>query len=361
MANYPTSVSTDANLYVAVNNKSTTLNGAINAAVTTITVASTTEFPATGYITIESEAISYTSTNATQFLGCTRGADGTTAATHADLTFVFHNVVAAHHNVLKDEVIAIETALGTNLSAVVQTTGTQSIAGSKTFTDPITQNDTSNQIVLGVTNTTTLNATAPAASRTVTIPDPGANASFVMTEGTQTINGSKTLGAALAMGTNKITGLGNGTAAQDAVAFTQLKIIQIVTATSTTAFSTTSNSFQTTNLSASITPTSSSNKILIYAFSGLRADGTADVTATLARGGTNILASSGQCYLRGQTGTTSGANAANAPATLGYLDSPATTSSTTYAVQIKNSNNTTSVSWGDASTTQFIALVEVVA
>lgn len=74
----------------------------------------------------------------------------------------------------------------------VLTAGTQTIAGAKTFSDPITQNDTTNQIVLGVTNTTTISATAPSASRVVTIPDPGGAASFVMTEGTQTINGNKT-------------------------------------------------------------------------------------------------------------------------------------------------------------------------
>lgn len=77
-------------------------------------------------------------------------------------------------------------------SSIVLTAGAQSIAGTKTFTDPIVQNDTTNQLVLGVTNTTTISATAPTTSRTVTIPDPGANASFVMTESAQTINGQKT-------------------------------------------------------------------------------------------------------------------------------------------------------------------------
>jgi hypothetical protein len=55
---------------------------------------------------------------------------------------------------------------------------------------------TSNQMVLGTTNTATISASAPGASRTYTIADPGANASFVMTEGTQTINGVKTFGSA---------------------------------------------------------------------------------------------------------------------------------------------------------------------
>ena len=72
MATYPGATSSDTNLYLAKNNLSTTLNGAINNSVTTITVTTTTGFPATGYITIELEAISYTSISGTQFLGCTR-------------------------------------------------------------------------------------------------------------------------------------------------------------------------------------------------------------------------------------------------------------------------------------------------
>ena len=63
------------------------LNGAINNAVTTITVDDTTAFSAAGNILIDSENISYTSKNSTQFLGCTRGLSGTgsgAAAAHAD-------------------------------------------------------------------------------------------------------------------------------------------------------------------------------------------------------------------------------------------------------------------------------------
>jgi hypothetical protein len=63
------------------------LNGAINNSVTTITVDSTTAFSAAGNILIDSENISYTSKNSTEFLGCTRGLSGTgsgAAASHAD-------------------------------------------------------------------------------------------------------------------------------------------------------------------------------------------------------------------------------------------------------------------------------------
>jgi hypothetical protein len=61
---------------------SSTLNGGINAVVTTITVFNTTAFTATGAIWINGEYITYTGKTATDFTGCVRGSDGTTAAAH---------------------------------------------------------------------------------------------------------------------------------------------------------------------------------------------------------------------------------------------------------------------------------------
>jgi len=59
---------------------SSTLNGAINNSVTTITVVSTSAFTASGAIWINGEYITYSGKTATDFTGCVRGADGTTAA-----------------------------------------------------------------------------------------------------------------------------------------------------------------------------------------------------------------------------------------------------------------------------------------
>lgn len=57
---------------------------------------------------------------------------------------------------------------------------------------------TTSQIILGTTRTITLSATQPAsASRVYTFPDAGANADVVMTESTQTINGTKTFAGQL--------------------------------------------------------------------------------------------------------------------------------------------------------------------
>lgn len=74
-----------AAIYVYDNtSSSTTLDGGIDASVTTVTVDSTAGFEDIGTITIELENISYTAKTATTFTGCTRGADSTSAASHLD-------------------------------------------------------------------------------------------------------------------------------------------------------------------------------------------------------------------------------------------------------------------------------------
>ncbi len=64
----------------------TTLNGAINASTTTIVLTTVVNFPSTGtnHISIGSEDISYTGISGNTLTGVTRGARGTTAASHSD-------------------------------------------------------------------------------------------------------------------------------------------------------------------------------------------------------------------------------------------------------------------------------------
>jgi hypothetical protein len=61
---------------------SSLLNGNINNSTTTITVNSTSAFTASGAIWIDGEYITYSGKTGTDFTGCVRGADGTTAAAH---------------------------------------------------------------------------------------------------------------------------------------------------------------------------------------------------------------------------------------------------------------------------------------
>jgi len=67
---------------------STTLNGSHSSSVTTLTLTSTTGFDASGTVYIGSEQVTYTAILGNDITGCTRGANGTTAATHADDVFV---------------------------------------------------------------------------------------------------------------------------------------------------------------------------------------------------------------------------------------------------------------------------------
>ncbi len=69
-----------------------------------------------------------------------------------------------------------------------------------TIPGALTLSKTTNQLVLGTTNTTTITSAAPASSRTYSIPDAGGAADFVMTAGSQTIAGTKTFSTPIAFG-----------------------------------------------------------------------------------------------------------------------------------------------------------------
>ena len=64
----------------------TTLNGAINSSVTSLTLTDASQFPSSGtnFIIIGSEEISYTGVSGNTLTGLTRGVAGTTAASHSD-------------------------------------------------------------------------------------------------------------------------------------------------------------------------------------------------------------------------------------------------------------------------------------
>lgn len=83
-----------------INYVSKTLNGAINDSVTTITLNSTTNMQAPGYVVINREnsagtatpnsreVVSYTGISGNDLTGCTRPSDGSTARSHADGSLV---------------------------------------------------------------------------------------------------------------------------------------------------------------------------------------------------------------------------------------------------------------------------------
>jgi hypothetical protein len=109
------------------------------------------------------------------------------------------------------------------------------------------------------------------------------------------------------------------------------QVIQVVTATDSTSRSSTSTSFVTASntLSVTITPSSSSNKILILASTGVYVPSDNEMYVTIYRGATNLGSSNGMAMSRD--------GAVNAMCSVGinYLDSPATTSATTYQVYFR--------------------------
>ena len=132
------------------------------------------------------------------------------------------------------------------------------------------------------------------------------------------------------------------------------KILQVVNSTTTSGASTTSSSFVTTGFSASITPSSTSNKVIILVNAHYDTSvGNAQSHCTIYRGATNLgNATYGLSSLFDGGDRTIGGMA------MMYLDSPSTTSSTTYTIYIKSgAGNTTVIGMQGVPTT--ITLLEV--
>jgi len=121
------------------------------------------------------------------------------------------------------------------------------------------------------------------------------------------------------------------------------KVLQVVTANKTDTFSTASTSFtDITSLSVSITPSSASNKILIMAY--ISAQGTPAATVThhrLVRGSTAIaVGDAASSRTQASAGLYSSVSDVTQQATIVFLDTPATTSSTTYKCQMRVNTST---------------------
>ena len=87
----------------------TTLNGALTATATTITVASTASFVKNnGRITIGTEKILYGYTDATHFYNCVRGVEMTTAASHLTLATVTENNVVLFYSRLPVKIVVTD-------------------------------------------------------------------------------------------------------------------------------------------------------------------------------------------------------------------------------------------------------------
>jgi hypothetical protein len=112
------------------------------------------------------------------------------------------------------------------------------------------------------------------------------------------------------------------------------KVLQVVSATTTTAVSIASTSATDTGIAATITPTSATSKIMVIIsaqYEVYRETSDANAGAKLLRGATTLLDYGNTNFARVYTAGTDSANMVTSSVT--YLDSPATTSATTYKLQ----------------------------
>jgi hypothetical protein len=154
---------------------------------------------------------------------------------------------------------------------------------------------------------------------------------------------------------SNVTGtLATGNGGTGATSFAPGKVLQVVSATSVTSVSTTSSSYVTTGLSASITPSATTSKIFITL------QGCADNDSGGRQGYFAIF--------RDSTNLNGGAISASTsiysgdriivPVATSHLDSPSSTSSLTYALYFKNPGSD-SVEFLSQSTQAHITLMEI--
>jgi hypothetical protein len=136
------------------------------------------------------------------------------------------------------------------------------------------------------------------------------------------------------------------------------KVLQVVQGTTTTQTGSSSATLADTTLTASITPSSASNKVLVIVHqNGINkpsGDAYNDMNLVIKRGATTIstiapfsLFTNSSLTLNGQTLSTA------------YLDSPNTTSSTTYKTQFRNPDGAGAVLVQETSAMSTITLMEI--
>jgi hypothetical protein len=115
------------------------------------------------------------------------------------------------------------------------------------------------------------------------------------------------------------------------------KVLQVVTGTLVTTASTTSSTFTDTGLSASITPSAATSKVLVIATINAGMTGSASSNYSLFRDTTNLLTptspSNRNPSFMQYPGDITGSQYFMIPATYNFLDSPSSTSSLTYKIR----------------------------
>jgi hypothetical protein len=191
------------------------------------------------------------------------------------------------------------------------------------------------------------------------------------TTGTLVLQTGATPTTAVTIGTDQsVTLAGTLTTSSRGVAKASMpagSVLQVVSTTKTDTFSTASTTFiDLTGFSVSITPTSATSKILIFVDTNYGPSSTSGIAVfNLVRNSTNISQPSTAPTWSGTAVPFLNGADTCMPMGFNFLDSPATTSSTTYKVQVKvNTGNTLYVNRRlstDTVSTSTITVMEIAA
>ena len=141
------------------------------------------------------------------------------------------------------------------------------------------------------------------------------------------------------------------------------KILQVVSASTTTSTAVASTTYTDTSLTASITPSATSSKVLVLVTQNYyiyrSTSGFQSMGLQLLRGATTIVDPNGNYSMNAEIGT--GVLGIQTYATIAYLDSPSSTSSLTYKTQGKvgATTNSGAVTFQNGNSPSYIILMEV--
>lgn len=135
------------------------------------------------------------------------------------------------------------------------------------------------------------------------------------------------------------------------------KVLQVVNSTTSTSTANSTSTYADTTLTATITPTLSTSKILVFVNQSIYKGNAAStwVQIKLLRAATDLIT----FELRGAYNDSASQALGAGSASTTYLDSPATTSATTYKTQFMSGANVAGVTCQIAGGTSSITLMEI--
>ncbi len=132
--------------------------------------------------------------------------------------------------------------------------------------------------------TTTITNASQAGARTYTIPDAGASASFVMTEGAQTLTGAKTFATGIVFGAGSTIDADSGTASASAGAATLSKMAGVITSEALTTAGLAAYTLTLTN-----TVVAAADIVLVSVANGTNTQGTVTVGRVTPGSGSVVI------------------------------------------------------------------------